>query len=280
MLFRIIVIFSLAIGLNSCSNKKDKLIYEPKDQINAYKAYEEGYDALERNDFFYASKKFSEAELNSKNLDLSAKSAIMSAYSLYGINFYDEALENLNRYLKIYPSDKNIIYAHFLIAIIYFDQISDATKDIDPVLKAFEKVNFFLNKYPDTDYAIDLKFKKDLIENQLAAKEMYIAKYYISVKKWIPAINRLKIILKKYEKTIFIEEALHRLVEIHYHIGLENEAKKYASLLGYNYNSGEWFKQSYKVLNKDYKIIKKKDLKNNEAQKDRGFFKKIIEMIK
>ena len=149
----------------------------------------------------------------------------MSAYSLYGINFYDEALENLNRYLKIYPSDKNIIYAHFLIAIIYFDQISDATKDIDPVLKAFEKVNFFLNKYPDTDYAIDLKFKKDLIENQLAAKEMYIAKYYISVKKWIPAINRLKIILKKYEKTIFIEEALHRLVEIHYHIGLENEAK-------------------------------------------------------
>ena len=270
MFFRIIVIFSLVIGLNSCSKKKDKLIYEPKEQINAYKAYEEGYDALERNDFFYASKKFSEAELNSKNLDLSAKSAIMSAYSLYGINFYDEALENLNRYLKIYPSDKNIIYAHFLIAIIYFDQISDATKDIDPVLKAFEKVNFFLNKYPDTDYAIDLKFKKDLIENQLAAKEMYIAKYYISVKKWIPAINRLKI----------IEEALHRLVEIHYHIGLENEAKKYASILGYNYNSGEWFKQSYKVLNKDYKIIKKKDLKNNEAQKDRGFFKKIIEMIK
>ena len=280
MLLRIIVIFSLAIGLNSCSKKKDKLIYEPKEQVNAYKVYEEGLDALERNDFFYASKKFSEAELNSKNLDLSAKSAIMSAYSLYGINFYDEALENLNRYLKIYPSDKNIIYAHFLIAIIYFDQISDATKDIDPVLKAFEKVNFFLNKYPDTDYAIDLKFKKDLIENQLAAKEMYIAKYYISVKKWIPAINRLKIILKKYEKTIFIEEALHRLVEIHYHIGLENEAKKYASILGYNYNSGEWFKQSYKVLNKDYKIIKKKDLKNNEAQKDRGFFKKIIEMIK
>lgn len=280
MLLRIIVILSLAIGLNSCSKKKDKLIYEPKEQVNAYKAYEEGLDALERNDFFYASKKFSEAELNSKNLDLSAKSAIMSAYSLYGINFYDEALENLNRFLKIYPSDKNIIYAHFLIAIIYFDQISDATKDIDPVLKAFEKVNFFLNKYPDTDYAIDLKFKKDLIENQLAAKEMYIAKYYISVKKWIPAINRLKIILKKYEKTIFIEEALHRLVEIHYHIGLENEAKKYASILGYNYNSGEWFKQSYKVLNKDYKIIKKNDLKKNEAQKDRGFFKKIIEMIK
>ena len=275
MLLRIIFIFSLAIGLISCSKKKDELIYEPKEQINAFKAYEEGFEALEKNDFFYASKKFSEAELNSKNLNLSAKSAIMSAYSLYGINFYDEALENLNRYLKIYPSDKNIIYAHFLIAIIYFEQISDATKDIDPVLKAFEKVNFFLNKYPDTDYAIDLKFKKDLIENQLAAKEMYIAKYYISVKKWIPAINRLKIILKKYEKTIFIEEALHRLVEIHYHIGLENEAKNYAKILGYNYNSSEWFEQSYKLLNKDYEIKK-----IEKKKEDKNIFEKIIRIIK
>ena len=151
-------------------------------------------------------KKFSKQELNFKNVDLAAKASIMSSYSLYGMNFYDEALESLERYLKIYPSDQNVIYAHFLIAIIYFEQISDEKKDIDPVLKAYEKVNF-LEKYPNTDYAIDLKFKKDLIENQLAAKEMYIAKYYISVKKWVPAINRLKTIINKYDKTIFIEEA-------------------------------------------------------------------------
>ena len=150
----------------------------------------------------------------------------MSAYSLYGINFYDEALENLNRYLKVYPADKNIIYAHFLIAIIYFEQISDEKKDIDPLIKANEKINFFLEKYPNTDYAIDLKFKKDLIEKiNLLVKEMYIAKYYISVKKWVPAIQRLKEIVTKYDKTIFIEEALHRLVEIHYHIGLEKRRK-------------------------------------------------------
>ena len=148
-----------------------------------------------------------------------------------------------------------------MTAIIYFEQISDEKKDIDPLLKAYDKINFFLGKYPKTDYAIDLKFKKDLIENQLAAKELYIAKYYISVKKWVPAINRLKIIIKKYDKTIFVEEALHRLVEIHYHIGLEEEAKKYASILGYNYNSGEWFEQTYKILNKDYKIKEKKFLR-------------------
>ena len=279
MILRLLAIFVFAIILNSCS-KNDKIIYEPQDRINSYDLYNEALKALEDNEFFYASKKFSEAELNSSNLELAAKSSIMSAYSLYAINFYDESLDNLDRYLKIYPSDKNVIYAHFLNAVIYFEQISDETKDIEPILKAQEKVNFFLNKYPDTDYAIDLKFKKDLIENQLAAKEMYIAKYYISVKKWIPAINRLKTILKKYNKTIFIEEALHRLVEIHYHIGLENEAKKYASILGYNYNSGEWFKQSYKVLNKEYKIGKKTNTNNRKKEDNKSFIKKIIKMIK
>jgi len=279
MLLRILIIIFLSINLYSCLKKKE-IAYEPQKKISAYNLYKEGMIAFEKNDFFFASKKFSDAELNFTNIDFAAKSAIMSAYSLYGINFYDEALENLNRYLKIYPSDKNIIYAHFLTAVIYFEQISDEKKDIDPVIKAYEKVNFFLDKYPNTDYAIDLKFKKDLIENQLAAKEMYIAKYYISIKKWVPAINRLKMIIKKYDKTVFIEEALHRLVEVHYHIGLEQEAKKYASILGYNYNSSEWFKQTYKILNKEYKITKQ--IKPNEEKKenDKSFFKKIIKMIK
>tara|TARA_A100001015_G_scaffold140716_1_gene156132 strand:- start:949 stop:1788 length:840 start_codon:yes stop_codon:yes gene_type:complete len=279
MILRIILIFILTFNLYSCL-KKDQVIYEPQKEENAYNLYKEGMEAFEKNDFFFASKKFSDAELNFKNIEFAAKSSIMSAYSLYGINFYDEALENLNRYLKMYPANKNVVYAHFLIANIYFEQINDEAKDIDPLLKAYDKVNFFLDKYPKTDYAIDLKFKKDLIENQLAAKEMYIAKYYISVKKWVPAINRLKLILKKYEDTVFIEEALHRLVEIHYHIGLEEEANKYASILGYNYNSGEWFKQSYKVLNKEYKITKKINTNNKNKEDNKSLIKKIIKMIK
>ena len=242
--------------------------------------YKEAIDAFDKNDFFFASKKFSEAELNFKEVDFAAKAAIMSAYSLYSLNFYEEALENLERYLKIYPSDKNVIYAHFLIAVIYFEQVSDEKNDIAPTIIANEKINFFLEKYPDTDYAIDLKFKKDLIENQLAAKEMYLARYYVSVKKWIPAINRLKIILKDYNKTIFIEEALYRLVEINYHIGLEKEAKKYASILGYNYNSSEWFEQSYKILNKDYKIRKNFKTKETKKKEKDGIIKKIIKIIK
>jgi len=184
MILRIIVIFLLALNIYSCSKEKD-IVYETQKKVSAYNLYKEGIDAFKINDFFFANKKFSEAELNFKNIEFAAKSAIMSAYSLYGINFYEEALDNLNRYLKIYPADKNLIYAHYLISIIYFEQIGDEKKDIDPLLKAYDKINFFLEEYPKTDYAIDLKFKKDLIENQLAAKEMYVAKYYVSVKKSI-----------------------------------------------------------------------------------------------
>lgn len=279
MIFRIIIICLLSISLYSCQKKKE-IIYEPQKKISAFKLYEEGFNAFEKNDFFYASKKFSEAELNFENIELAAKSAIMAAYSLYGINFYEDSLKNLENFLKIYPADRNVIYAHFLIAVIYFEQISDEKKDINPLLKAKNKIKFFLDKYPNTDYAIDLKFKNDLIENQLASKEMYIAKYYISIKKWVPAINRLKTIVKEYEKTIFIEEALHRLVEIHYHLGLEEEAKKYASILGYNYNSGDWFKQSYKILNKDYKISTKMKISDKKDKDKKSFIKKIIKIIK
>ena len=199
----------------------------------------------------------------------------MSSYSLYGINFYDEAEENLKRYLRKYPADKNVIYAHYLLSIIYFEQISDEKKDLKPLILAKEKIDYFIKEYPDSEYTIDLKFKKDLIRNQLAAKELYVAKYYISVQKWVPAITRLKNIVRDYETTVFIEEALHRLVEIHYHLGLEEEATKYASLLGYNYNSSEWFKQSYKIINKDYKISKLP-----ETKKDDNFLDKIINLIK
>ena len=271
MTARILLIFFII--LLSCSKEEAK--YEPKPRSDPYKLYEDAYRAFEEGDYFYAQKKFSEAELNFDEPQAAAKSAIMASYSLYGINFYQEAEESLNRFLTTYPGNKNTIYAHYLLAIIYYEQIEDEKKDLEPLLKAKKQINFFLKKYPNNDYAIDLKFKSDLIQNQLSAKELYIAKYYISVKKWVPAINRLKIIVDEYSKTIFIEEALHRLVEIHYHLGLEEEAKRYASILGYNYNSSKWFEQSYKIFNKDYNFIKAK-----EPKKKKNIFKRIIDRIK
>ena len=276
MFIRLFSIIFFIVFFSSCS--KDEKIYQPSEKKNPYLIYQEAYEAFELNDFFNASKKFSEAEINFEEIELAAKSAIMTSFSLYGINFYNEALENLERFIKTYPANKNIIYAEYLKAIIFFEQMSDEKKDLKPLLDAKKQIEYFLKKYPDTDYATDLKFKKDLINNQLAAKEIFVARYYISVQKWIPAINRLKIIVTKYDKTIFIEEALHRLVEINHYLGLEQEAKKYASILGYNYNMSEWFKKSYKVINEDYVVDQ---IKNNARKKEKeSIIKKIIKLIK
>ena len=277
MIFILTLAILISLIVLSCSKDK-KVVYQQSEKLDPFTIYKEGLEAFEINDFFYASKKFSEAELNFENVDFAAKSAIMSSFSLYGINFYTDALENLERYLKKYPSDKFVIYAHYLIAIIYFEQISDEKKDLEPLIKANNKIDFFIKTYPNSEYAIDLKFKKDLIQNQLAAKELFVARFYISTKKWVPAINRLKTIVNDYDQTIFIEEALHRLVEINYHLGLEDEANKYAKILGYNYNSSEWFEQSYKILNKDYKIKKNKDFLKSKSEK--SFIDKILKKIR
>ena len=274
MLIRLIIIIFLISSLNSCSKDKDS-VYEPSKLLDPYNLYKEGLDAFKRNDYFYANKKFSEAELNFTKPELAAKSAIMASYSLYGINFYSEAEENLKRFLKVYPADKNIIYAKYLLTIIYYEQISEEDKDLDPLIKTREEIDLFIKQYPNSEYTTDLKFKRGLVENQLAAKELYVARYYISVKKWIPAINRLKIITEKYNTTIFVEEALHRLVEIYYYLGLENEARNYASVLGYNYNSSEWFKKSYKVFDKNYEDFKKEAKK----EKKENIFKRILKAI-
>jgi outer membrane protein assembly factor BamD len=271
---RFLSLLIILLSLSACSSK-EKPIYTPSEKINPYEIYKEGLNAMKENDYFFANKKFEEAELNFIDVNLAARSAIMSVFCLYGINFYDEALDNLNRFFKLYPADKNIMYARYLEAIIYFEQISDEKRDLKPLIKSLEKINSFLLEYPNTDYSIDLKFKKDLIRNQLAAKEMYVAKHYIKTQKWIPAISRLKIILKDYEKTIFVEEALLRLVEIHYYLGLEEEAKKYTQILGYNYNSSEWYESAYKIFNKKYEF----KLEKKEKEKKKGFLDRIIETI-
>jgi outer membrane protein assembly factor BamD len=271
---KIFFLFFTIFLINACSKNKPELLNIPPEKEKSFQVYNEAVEAMNSGDLFYASNKFSEAETILPNIDLSAKASLMSSYCLYLINFYSESLANLERFIIKYPADKNLSYAHYLIAITLYEQILDEKKDIAPLLKTKVKINFYLNSFPDTEYALDLKFKLDLVNNQLAAKEMYIAKYYIKNQKWIPAINRLKVIVEEYSKTVFIEEALHRLVEVYYAIGLTDEAKKVASILGYNYNSSEWYKQSYKVLNKSYKLSKKP-----KAKKDDGLIKRTIKKI-
>ena len=268
----ILIIFILLLSF-SCSKKEVK-IAGPSDEEKSVQIYKEAIFEMEKANYYYARKKFSEAELILPNIEFSAKAALMASFCYYQISFYDEAIESLERFIEKYPVNKNVAYAHYLISLSLYEQILDEKKDIEPLIKSREKINFFIKKYPDTEYAIDLKFKQDLINNQLAAKELYVAKYYIKKQKWIPAINRLNKIVQNYDETIFIEEALHRLVEIYYRVGLEDEAKAAAVLLGYNYNSSKWYEQSYKVLNKDYKIYKKMPAKKND-----GLIKRTIKKI-
>ena len=270
-----LILFFSTLLFFSCSKKEASVSSTPSTQEEAIKVYEEGLKFLEDGQYFYARKKFDQSESLLPQTQWAAKSALMSSYCLYSNNFYDEAILNLKRFIKTYPADTNIDYAHYLIAISYYEQILDEDKDIGPLVLSKKTIEDFLKKYPNTDYAMDLKFKLDLIINQLAAKELSIARYYIKNEKWIPAINSLKVIVEKYDKTIFIEEALFRLVEIYYRIGLDDEAKAAASMLGYNYNSSEWYERSYKILNKNYQPVKVKK-ENEEGSLVRRTLKKIL----
>ena len=254
-MYKNLLILLLSIFLLfSCSKKSsEKVISEPTEQEIAMSIYAEAVEALKEGDSFYASKKFKEVESLMPQSKWASKASLMASYADYSRNAYSNAIFDLERHINNYPADKNIPYAHYLIAKCYYEQILDEKKDLNPLLKAKEKFQFIMQTYPDTDYGTDARFKIDLIVDQLAAKEMSIARYYMKTEKWIPALNRIKIVIEKYDTTIFVEEALHRLVEIYYRLGLEEEAKQAASILGYNYQSGEWYKKSYKVFNKKYK---------------------------
>ena len=244
----------------SLQSSNDKSLPEPTDLEIAISIYYEAIESLQIGDAFYAAKKFREVESLMPQDKWASKASLMASYAEYSRSSYSSAIFSLERHVKYYPADKNIAYAHYLMAMCYYEQILDEKKDLKPLLQAREKFEFIMRTYPDTDYATDARFKIDLIIDQLAAKEMSIARYYMKTEKWIPALNRLKIVVDQYDRTVFVEEALHRLVEVYYRLGLLEEAKQAATILGYNYQSSQWYARSYKVFNKKYKSkkIKKK----------------------
>lgn len=271
---KLITIFILIFYVTSCANNDEDFISAPIEKDQSYITYQEALEEFYKGQYFIASKKFIEAEAILPSVEEAAKSLLMSSYCLYLINFYDDADLQMRRFIKKYPADKNISYVKYLLAVSSYENVLDEKKDISPLLNTKKLIDDYLKEFPNNEYALDLSFKKDLVLNQLAAKEMYIAKYYIQTQKWIPAINRLKLITKDYNETIYIEEALHRLVEIYYRVGLLKEAKSTAVILGYNYNSSRWYKQSYKILNKKYNLPK-----ITKPKKDSGLIKRTINKL-
>ena len=254
--------------LTSCSNNKklsENITQKTDLETEMIEAYKEGVEAMNSGDVNYAAKKFSEAELLYPQSDWAPKASLMSAYGYWSQQYYSKSIDELERFIKLYSTNQNLDYAYYLMAMCYYDSIEDEKKDMKFLLESKKYFQLLIEQYPNTDYSLDARYKLGLVQDYMAAKELYIARHYMKKKKWIPAINRLKNIIINYDTTIFIEEALHRLVEVHYIIGLENEAKKYAKTLGYNYKTSKWYEESYRILNKDYKNItntKKKDKKN------------------
>ena len=247
--------------LMSCSNKEPKIsqIKEVGLDQQMIEAYKEGLELLDVGQGVMAARKFNEAEILYPQSIWAPRASLMSAYSYYHFNSYVDAIQEIDRYLKKYPNHKNKDYAFYLKSICYYNQISDEKKDLGPIVEAKKNFEYIMNNYPKSEFALDAEYKLELINEILASKEMYIARFYMKKEKWIPSINRFKKVVKDYDKSIYVEEALFRLVEIHYRIGLEDEAKKYAHLLGYNYQSSQWYENSYKIFNRKFikKIIKK-----------------------
>ena len=265
----------LLFFLIACSsdNKKVSIIQEEDLELQMIDAYKEGYEELQKGDVIYAAKKFNEAELLYPQSAWAPKAVLLAAYSFYSQDYYPRAVAEIERYIRKYPNHENMDYAYFLLAMCYYENIVDEKKDLNPLLLSKEKFKIVIDNYPNTDFAQDSKFKIDLINDILASKEMYIGVYYLKNKKWVAAINRFKNIIENYETTIYVEEALHRLVETNYKIGLIEEAEKYANVLGYNYQSSEWYEKSYKIFNQKYAL-------SSEIKKEKkSVFKKFKKLF-
>ena len=266
------ILILLFVIFASCSKEKinESVIKEKSLDGQVLEAYSEGLDSLKGGDVLFAAKKFNEAEMLFPQSEWAPKSALMAAYSYYSQDYLEDAIAELDRFLRVYPLSKDRDYALYLLANAHYEKIIDETKDLQSILLAKKNFNRVLKQFPQTEYALDSEFKLDLINDILASKEMYIGRYYFDQKKWIPAINRFRTVVDDYDTTIYVEEALHRLVEVHYTIGLNKEAEKYAQILGYNYKSSKWYEKSYAVFNKDYE---KKRIKTEKKKK--SFFNKV-----
>tara|TARA_Y100001970_G_scaffold248318_1_gene317791 strand:+ start:16429 stop:17268 length:840 start_codon:yes stop_codon:yes gene_type:complete len=272
----LLIIFILFLSACKSDKKEVSIIKETSIDLQMIEAYNEGLKNLELGDAIIAAKKFNEAEILFPQSKWAPRASLMSAYSYYSQEYFANAIDELERFLDTYPSHERVSYAYYLLGICYYDQIVDEKRDLKVIESAKDNFQIVINNYPKSDFALDSEYKLELIEEILASKEMYLAKYYIEREKWIPAINRYKNVLENYETTIFIEEALHRLVELHYKIGMIDESKKYASLLGYNYQSSKWYEESYKIFNKNYN----KKSKSNKRKKKFITLEKIKSLLK
>ena len=271
------IYFCIFILILSCSKKIEQVSDLKENNLEAQmiEVYKEGMEEFEKGDVIFAGKKFSEAELLFPQSVWAPRAVLMASYGYFSQGYYTYAINELERFIVKYKNHPQIDYAYYLLALCHYDQIVDERKDLNEILQAKKYFEIVVNEYSNTDYADDSKFKLQFITEIMASKEMYLARYYVDREKWIPAIKRFQKVVNEYDTTIFVEEALHRLVELNYKIGLIEEAEKYASILGYNYQSSLWYEASYALVSKDYQIKKvdDKDQRETILKKFKNLFK-------
>lgn len=238
-------IAALLLLLGACSSDNDELVYEerPVDEL-----YNEAMDSLEAGNFKGASSLFDEVERQHPYSPWATKAQLMAAYSYYQGEQYEEAVAALDRFVQLHPANPDVPYAHYLKGLCYYEQISDVSRDQEMTELARQSFEELVSRYPDSKYSRDGKVKLDLIYDHLAGKEMTIGRYYLRQGHYLASINRFKRVIDIYQTTTHVPEALHRLVEAYSALGLNEEAKKMAAVLGYNFPGSEWYVDSYDLV--------------------------------
>ena len=256
----------LMFGLVACTTNKQEEYIERS--VNTL--YNRAVDALENKDFSEASKFFEEVERQHPYSTWATKAQLMAAYANYEASKYSDAIIGLDRFIQLHPGNRDTPYAYYLKALSYYEQITDVSRDQLSTERALKALRDVVRRYPKTKYARDARLKIDLTRDHLAGKEMSIGRFYLVRKEYTAAINRFRRVIEKYQTTTHTPEALHRLAEAYTAIGLGNEAKKAAAVLGHNYPGSEWYIDSYRLMTgKDIKKTKKK----------KGFFSRTWDKV-
>lgn len=258
---RIAIALLLGSLVGACAGKKEPNETYVERPVNAI--YNQAVNALEAENYLAAAELFDEVERQHPYSIWATKAQLMAGYANYEANKYGDALISLNRFIQLHPGNQDVPYAFYLKALSYYEQISDVSRDQSITEKALTSLQDVIRRFPASKYARDARLKLDLTTDHLAGKEMAIGRFYLRKGEFLAAINRFKQVVDKYQTTSHIPEALHRLSEAYSAVGLENEAKEAASVLGHNYPGSEWYVDSYA-------LVTGKDIRDKPEEK--GFF--------
>ena len=276
--FFMILIFLIVF---SCSSKKIEEIEYVEREVD--EIYNSAIDLMNNEKFITAAEEFNEVERQHPYSIWATRAQIMSAYVKYKVQDYDMAIGAAQRYIDLHPGADDVDYAYYLIALCYYERINDVKRDQSYTVQALNSFKNLNNRFPNSRYIRDANLKIDLINDHLAGKEMDVGRTYLKLNNYIAAINRFKNVVDLYSKTSHVPEALARLTELYLYLGIYDQAKIYAAVLGHNYNNNKWYKYSYELLvnlkNKKEGIIEEKELPNAEYEYNGNYFNFIDEII-